>query len=444
MSKLWVRLTAAFTLVTVVVIGILLSAGYLVATSRFQQYVESRFGSLPTSVGNQLTAYYRQWGTWEGVELLLEDDFPLALADTVLADADGLVVFDSTGETTGQQMSDEEREDLRSLAEGDQVVGYWQISLPASFLPGSPEHNLLFGLQRLLLFGALLATVMGLVVSGVLTRSLTTPLQRLVAASQAVASGDLSQRVAEQGSREVVEVARAFNEMTAELEEAETLRENLMADVAHELRTPLSVLQGNLRAILDDVYPLEKAEIARLYDETRLLNRLVDDLRELAQAEAGQLSLNVRSTDVHELIHSTAANFGPAVESKGVELSVDVAGDLPAIQSDPDRLAQVLRNLLVNALNHTPAGGQISISATCVENAIRIAVTDSGEGIPTEDRERIFDRFWRADPSRCRENGGSGLGLAIARSLVEAHGGRIWAESSPGQGAGLFLELPVP
>ena len=137
MNKLWVRLTAAFTLATMLVIGILLFGGYSVAIGRFEQYIEKRFGSLPTSVGNQLAAYYRQWGTWEGVGLLLEDDFPLALMDSLLVDAEGLVVFDSTGETTGQRMDTKGRQELWPLAEGDDVVGYWQISLPAHFLPGS-------------------------------------------------------------------------------------------------------------------------------------------------------------------------------------------------------------------------------------------------------------------------------------------------------------------
>jgi two-component system OmpR family sensor kinase/two-component system sensor histidine kinase BaeS len=299
-------------------------------------------------------------------------------------------------------------------------------------------------LRSILLFSALSVIGAGLVISVVLARSLTQPLYRLVTAVQAVAAGDLSQTVEEQGSQEIVQVARAFNEMTASLTEAEELRENLMADIAHELRTPLSVVQGNLRAILDDVYPLEKSEIARLYDETRLLSRLVNDLRELAQAEAGQLDLNLRPVDLAALLNGTVANFEPVAEDKGIDLSVQIAALLPLIEADPDRLAQVLRNLLSNALRHTPAGGQIAVSAGLDRTRIFVSVTDTGAGIAPEDLEHVFDRFWRADPSRSREQGGSGLGLAIAKSLIEAHGGRIRVESTPGRGATFTFELPIP
>jgi two-component system OmpR family sensor kinase/two-component system sensor histidine kinase BaeS len=216
-----------------------------------------------------------------------------------------------------------------------------------------------------------------------------------------------------------------------------------MADIAHELRTPLSVVQGNLRAILDDVYPLEKSEIARLYDETRLLSRLVDDLRELAQAEAGQLGLNLRATDLAALLHRTITNFEPAAESKQIDLTIETAGALPDIEADPDRLAQVLRNLLTNALRHTPPGGQIAVTASLGQACVRVSVADSGQGVAPEYLDHVFDRFWRADHARSRENGGSGLGLTIAKSLVEAHGGRIWVESTLGQGATFIFEVPT-
>jgi two-component system OmpR family sensor kinase len=239
-------------------------------------------------------------------------------------------------------------------------------------------------------------------------------------------------------------VGQAFNEMTSALEEGERLRQNLVADVAHELRTPLSVLQGNLRALLDDVYPLEKAEIAGLYDETRLLSRLVDDLRELAQAEAGQLSFNLRPTDVGDVLRTTVTNFEPAAEAKAIGLMVKVADKLPPATSDPDRLAQVLRNLLTNALRHTPEGGQVTVSATTAGDAVEIAVADNGEGIAPEDLPHVFDRFYRGDRSRSRAEGSAGLGLAIVRAIVEAHGGQVRAASDgPGQGSTFRFTLPV-
>jgi two-component system OmpR family sensor kinase/two-component system sensor histidine kinase BaeS len=436
--KLWIRLTVAFALVTLVVMGITIALGLIGLSQGFDRYITDRFGTVPESIGRQLAAYYRLQGSWDGVEVLIEDDFPLSLFGLVLVDDRGTAAYSSVEASPVPST-----EAMRPITVDGQTVGYWTVGMPDRALRGPPEHAFLGGLRRLFLLGVLLATATGLAASAVLVHSLTTPLQRLVNASHAVAAGDLHHRVQESGSDELVEVARSFNEMTAALERAEELRQNMLSDVAHELRTPLSVLQGNLRAILDDVYPLEKSEIARLYDETRLLNRLVEDLRQLALAEAGELSLNPRATDLGDLLRDTAAMFEPAAEAKEIELTLDIADDLPVIEADPDRLAQVQRNLLTNALRHTPAGGRIVVTARCAKDAIRVAVQDSGKGIAPEDLGRVFERFWRADRSRSRDSGGSGLGLAIARSLVRAHEGRIWAESELGQGATFIYELPM-
>jgi signal transduction histidine kinase len=249
----------------------------------------------------------------------------------------------------------------------------------------------------------------------------------------------------------MAEVAQAFNEMTAALEESEQQRQNLVADVAHELRTPLTVVQGNLRAILDDVYPLEKAEIARLYDETRLLGRLVDDLRELALADAGQLRLNLQPIDASLVIGTMAENLSLVAEAQGVTLDVQLPDDLGPVQADPDRLAQVLGNLMVNALHHTPPGGRITVTAQQVGSTVQTSVSDSGEGIAPQDLPHVFERFWRADPARAHaEQAGaerwarrSGLGLSVAQSLIEAQGGRIWAESELGRGSTFHFTVPI-
>jgi two-component system OmpR family sensor kinase/two-component system sensor histidine kinase BaeS len=251
----------------------------------------------------------------------------------------------------------------------------------------------------------------------------------------------------------MAEVAEAFNDMTGALESSERQRQNMVADVAHELRTPLSVVQGNLRAILDDVYPLEKAEIARLYDETRLLNRLVDDLRDLALADAGQLRLNLVPIDLASEIQATTDNLALAAEAQGVSLTSRIPDGLPLAQADPDRLGQVLRNLLVNALRHTPAGGSVAVAAAKTGGTVEITVADSGEGIRPEDLDHVFERFWRADLSRAQGSqpdagelrwaGGSGLGLSVARSLVEALGGHICVESTLGEGTTFYFTLPL-
>ncbi len=216
----------------------------------------------------------------------------------------------------------------------------------------------------------------------------------------------------------------------------------MIADIAHELRTPLTVMQGNLRALLDEVYPLEMGEIVTLYDETRLLSRLVDDLRELALADAGRMSLDIKAVDLNDIVRTTVANFAIAAESENFELAVDNADSLPPIRADADRVAQILRNLLINALRYTR--GRITVSTAPVEQGhIVLSVTDSGEGILPEDLPHVFDRFYRGDRSRARASGGTGLGLAIARAWVEAMGGNIGVESTPGKGSRFWFSLPV-
>ncbi|MGB9880054.1 MAG: sensor histidine kinase, partial [Anaerolineae bacterium] len=194
------------------------------------------------------------------------------------------------------------------------------------------------------------------------------------------------------------------------------------------------------------VYALDKAEIARLYDQTRLLSRLVDDLRELALADAGQLHMNLQPTDIGKVLRDTVAHLTPAAEAEEVKLTVQVPDGLPLVQADSDRIAQVLHNLLVNALRYTHAGGSITVSASTTDDGVQVAVADTGEGIAPEDLPFVFERFWRADPSRSRNEhwpSGSGLGLSIAQSLVKAHGGRIWVESTLGKGSTFRFTLPL-
>ncbi|MBC7243585.1 MAG: hypothetical protein H5T60_14200 [Anaerolineae bacterium] len=223
----------------------------------------------------------------------------------------------------------------------------------------------------------------------------------------------------------------------------EQLRRNLVSDVAHELRTPLTNLRGYLEAVRDGLIQPDASLIDNLYEETMLLNRLVSDLHELAQAEAGQLNLVRRPVRVDEIVHRAAEAFNWQVESKELTLRVDVPADLPLVDVDPERIGQVLRNLLSNAILHTPAGGEIDIVARAGGKWVTVAVKDTGEGIPPEHLPFVFDRFYRVDKSRSRLTGGVGLGLAIAKHLVEAHGGDIHVESRVGEGSTFTFTLPI-
>ncbi len=266
------------------------------------------------------------------------------------------------------------------------------------------------------------------------------PLARIMAATDAVAEGDLKTRVPEEGRGEIRRMAQSFNRMVAQLQRSDELRRNLTADVAHELRTPLHIIQGNLEGIQDEVYQPDSEHIGLLLEETRQLSRLVEDLRTLSLSEAGQLSLNREPVDVEDLLEDVATSFSGQAEAAGVTLKVelDPPGAPLSLIADAGRLDEVLSNLVANALRHTPAGGTITLRARSTQAGICIQVTDNGSGIPAEDLPFIFDRFWRGD----RRDRGSGLGLAIARQLVQAHGGQINAESQPDQGTTFTIELP--
>lgn len=293
------------------------------------------------------------------------------------------------------------------------------------------ENRIWINLSWALLAGA----AIGLLVGVLLSRGLVAPLRRLEQAARAISEGDLAHRVPLQGSQEFRAVGHSFNQMAQELQRAESLRKNLLADVAHELRHPIHIVQGNLQAILDGVYPLEMQEIAGLVDETQQLAALVNDLHELAQTEAHQLPLFKQELDLVELTAKTVEAFQPLAAAQEIQLSLEIPPQAILVAVDADRMRQVLKNLLNNALQHTPAGGSVNVSLQRAGTGVEICIQDSGSGIEPEHLGHVFDRFYRADPSRSRQSGGAGLGLAIARAIIQAHGGEIEAQSE-GKGRG--------
>lgn len=288
-------------------------------------------------------------------------------------------------------------------------------------------------------------TFLVFLLGGVMFRRLGMPLVEVMAAADAVAEGDLSVRVQENRPGEFGRLARSFNRMTGELARSEQQRRNLTADVAHELRTPLHIIQGNLEGILDGVYEATPEHITATLDETRLLARLVNDLQTLSLAEAGQLPLYPVPTRVADLLADVQTSFAGQAAAANVVLVVELlpGAEKLEITVDADRVEQVLANLVANALRHTPERGRVTLSAQPLDDGVRLIVQDNGSGIAAADLPYIFDRFWRGEKARTRHDGaGSGLGLAIARQLVQAHGGHIQAESQLNQGTTFTIDLP--
>jgi two-component system OmpR family sensor kinase/two-component system sensor histidine kinase BaeS len=312
----------------------------------------------------------------------------------------------------------------------------WFIARMVGVVPASGA------LVVLTMLGLGIIALVGLVVAGRAMRRIASPIGYFMEAAGQLAEGNYEVRVAERGPPELQALAHAFNQMAIRLQTHENQRRNLLADVAHELRTPLAVIQGNLEGLLDGVYPRDDAHLTLIFEEARLAAGLIEDLRTLALAETGTLSLHREPTDLGAIISETTSVFQSDTATTGVKLSVAPVHDLPMLNLDPARIRQVLTNLVVNALHHTPQGGSIEIASVLDSDPktprVVLTVTDTGSGIAPEDLPRIFDRFYKTKDSR-----GSGLGLAIAKNLILMHGGTITARSAVGKGTTVEINLPV-
>ncbi|HXA43321.1 MAG TPA: ATP-binding protein [Candidatus Solibacter sp.] len=269
-------------------------------------------------------------------------------------------------------------------------------------------------------------------------RGIARPVGELVDAASQIEAGDFTVRVRERGPQEVRQVSRAFNEMAEQLQAADARRRAFLADVSHELRTPLSVIRGRAEGIMDGVYPGDAEHVGPVLDAARTLERLIEDLRTLALADAGGLTLHREPVDIGVLVRETMATFESSAAEGGVRLEANVASDLPLVQADPGRIQSVLSNLITNAIRHTPSGGSVRVAVGRTAGSVDVSVSDTGEGIAQDLLPNIFERFVKGSSSS-----GSGLGLAIARDLVVAHGGRIEAKSQPGSGTTITFSLPL-
>ncbi len=304
------------------------------------------------------------------------------------------------------------------------------------------ESSFLQRTNRVLLLAVAGSVLAALLIGLLLARTLTRPLNALTQAARAIAGGNLQQQVQVTSQDEIGQLAEAFNRMSAEVARVNQQRKQMTADIAHDLRTPLTVVGGYVESMRDGVLQPTPRRLDLIYSEIERLQRLVNDLRMLSQVDAGELPLNPQLIQPASLLQQAAEVFQHQAQQGGITLQVNCPPDLPMLRVDEARMMQVLGNLLSNALRYTPAGGQVTLLASTSPGKVQLAVQDTGSGIPPQELGQIFDRFHRADKSRHSENGESGLGLAIVKALVTAHNGRVWAESIAGQGTVVRLELP--
>ncbi|MFC2056880.1 ATP-binding protein [Chloroflexota bacterium] len=436
------RLLVAFTLVIVVAVGAVYFFASQTTGGEIRRYGErseqARFGRIVF----ELHRYHSEHGDWEGIQPYVEQWGSLYERKIILTDASGVVVADSQGEQLGEQYHPTAPGKPLSLPWEESTSGTLYITPEPSKIFPSPL-SLSRAVSRFLLWGALLAVAIALLLTFFLSRRILAPVKALTLTANRLGQGDLSQRVQFSDKSELGELAQTFNSMANDLERMEQLRRNMVTDAAHELRTPLSNIHGYLEAIRDGVVTPDTATIHSLHEEVVLLSRLVNDLQELALAEAGELKMAPQTEDISELISQTVARTQVQAAIKGISLTIDLPSKLPLVNIDSYRIGQVLRNLLENAMAHTPKGDSIAVAARQQGSWVEISVADTGEGIPAEDLSNLFERFYRVDKSRSKATGGYGLGLTIAKRLVEAHGGKIEVQSEPGKGSNFTFTLPL-
>jgi histidine kinase len=301
-----------------------------------------------------------------------------------------------------------------------------------------------------MILAALASSVVAVLVSLLVSRQVVAPVREMMLASQRISEGHYNERVQVPGDvskdelDELSQLALRFNRMAASLEQTEVIRRQLIADVTHELRTPLTAVKGSMEGLIDGVLPADESTFQQIISEAERLQRLVNDLQELSRVEAGAYELNIHSTRVSDLLAAAEARLGRQFEEKGVTLEIALPDDLPQVLADEDRIGQVLLNLVGNALQYTPPGGKVQVTAADQRGEVYIAVSDSGMGIPAEHLPHLVTRFYRVDKSRSRAGGGSGIGLTIAKYLVEAQSGSIWAQSEgAGRGSTFTFSLPT-
>ena len=455
------RLVAGFALVLALVLGgVSLYIGQ--AAGREAERLEGLSeNARALRIKQALADYYERNDGWGGVQPVLDRASFVAGREIVVVDKDGALIGDSRLDKAAYFELGKHFKPY-AVGKGGEASLYvgprrrvLKAPQPANPPAGQPEHLDPGGLEepswarfaettnRSLLWAGVVAGSGGLLLVSLMSGRTLRPVRALTSAARRMGAGDLSQRVRARGRDEIGELAHTFNSMADDLERAERQRRNLVADVAHELRTPLSNVQGYVEALRDGVLEPDAQTLATIHQQVLYLSELVEDLRLLADTEAGDFSLHREPGSLTEALRASVEGVRARADAKGVAVASRLPASAPDVTFDRTRIAQVVGNLLDNAIRHTPDGGSVTVEMYVSAASATVLIRDNGEGIPAETLPFVFDRFYRVDPSRSRATGGAGLGLTIARKLVEAHGGSIRAESAVGEGATFVIELPL-
>ncbi len=440
MNRLSVRLTLAFLISAWIGIGAMALVVQRTLDTGFRNYVSLRDSETNPEQLARLADYYAANGSWDGAESAIGGRNASAGgganssargAIISIADMNGIVAASTDSTLMGTPLSAETLAAAQPITLDGTRVGWLSRQSPGIQALGAAEVAFLDEANRWLTLAGLGATALAVVVGVALAWTLARPLRELSKAARDLTVGQLGRQVSVDGMLEIDALASEFNTMSTALADAEALRQRMAADVAHELRTPVSVLRGHLEAMLDGVYPLDSAHVAVAHDQTLHLARLVEDLRVLTLAEAKRLPLERAALDPDALVTQMLEAFEPLMLDARIQLVREIAPDLPTLTADVTRIRQVLSNLFTNALRHTPVGGEIRVQVVAENEGVRFSVTNTSSDLSKINAALVFQPFWRADAARERDSGGSGLGLAICKQLVELHGGRMWVEAAP-------------
>jgi signal transduction histidine kinase len=442
------RLLGATLVVVLVTVSVMAVFASQRTAGEFRSYVAHDDRLRQRRFAFALTRAYAQTQTWQNIQPIIEQWGQVSGDQVVVADLQGNIVGDSSKDLLGKTVGPRWPPPSGPIIFDGAQVGSFYIN-PLS-QPSLVNVDFLAAVNRSVLLGALIAGTVAVVIALIVSHRIVQPVESLTTAARHMEKGDLATRVNVTSNDEIGQLAHAFNAMADGLARQEQLRRNMVSDVAHELRAPLTNIRGYLEAAKDGLVQPDGALVDNLYEEAILLSRLVKDLQDLALAEAGQLRLERCPVEVSDVVLATVEVLGPHAEARDISLVVQLPDDLPRVEADPHRMRQVLRNLLNNALDFTPQGGQVTVTARPDGAWVDFQVRDTGPGIAPEHLPYVFERFYRVDPPRTRARaegsvraGGAGLGLAIVKQLVEAHGGRVWVESTVGTGATFGFTLPL-